>query len=207
MKIEVWQFKFLGKPFDVPVHFHPVKGEFVATLPSEIAHQLTGQSYDEKQTGADFNEIRKRIRELINTREIELMQKEVTTKMILYRVDLGGCFDYRVKGRKRTFEGKGWQLGISVSWSVLIRSKLGEREEYRDEGGSRAYPDHRDGKLMEWTEQRQAFFESMDARIQGLVLQFDQFFNKAGRKKLLAAIDHGGIPALPEPSPPSEEEV
>jgi hypothetical protein len=206
MKIETWRFLFLGKPFEVPVHFHPSKGEFVATIPEETAAELTGQSYESEQKNPVYGALYKRIKEMIETRELELLEKEVVTKMIAYAVELGGGFEYRVNGRKRSFEGERSQLGISIGWRIVYFSKLGPREQYRDEHGQVTYLEDRRGqeKTMEWTEQRQAFFEGMDARLQGMVLQFDRFFNKASRKNLLSAIDNGGLPALPEPKEKNE---
>lgn len=204
MKIDNWTFHFMGKPFQVPVHFLPSKGHFQATLPEEIALQITGQSYGEHQTDESYPALRRSIKEMLDKREVELTEKEVTTKVIVYSVKLTGSFDYQVGGRKRTFEGPGCRdLGVEIGWRIRLRSKLGDKEpEYRDERGNKDFLSTRDGeeKVMEWSEQRESFFHSMDARLQSIVLQLNQFFNKQSQKKFLAAIDTGGQTALPAPT-------
>jgi hypothetical protein len=210
MKIETWMFKFLGKPFEVPVHFHPVKGEFVATMADEIAEQLTGRSYEAKQTGHDFKEVKKRILEMIDTRERELLEKEIVTKVIGYTVALSGSFEYRVKGRKRWFSGehrRASELGIAFSWRLLAHSKIGTREQYRDENGRETWVEDRNGeKTMAWTQEREHFFRAMEAQLQAMVLKLDRFFHKSSRKMLLEAIDLGTRPALPAPTPETPED-
>ena len=210
MKIEIWSFNFLGKPFQVPVHFHPTKGEFVATIPDDIAHQLTGQGYESRQTGYSFNELKKAIQQMIDKRETELTEKEVTTKVIIYEVELSGCFEYRMNGRKRMFEpGTARNLGVNVGWRISYRSQIGKKEpEYRDERGNKEWvSDRREHpeRVMEWTEQREAFFRNIDTRLQAMVLQLDRFFNKQSQKKVIAAIDVGGMLALPDKSPENKK--
>jgi hypothetical protein len=206
MKIETWSFRFLGKPFEVPVHFPPRKGEFVATMSDEIAEQLTGQVYEGKQISHDFKELHKRIAGMIDDRERQLLEKEVTKKLIGYRVELSGCFDYQVNGRKRTFSGEGGSCpGVMITWRILMHSKIGDREQYRDEDGRETYLETRNGynrkqgeRTMEWTPEREEFFRAMESQLQAMILKLDQFFYKASHKKLLAAID-GRQVALPAP--------
>lgn len=199
MKIEVWTFRFLGNEFDVPVHFHPSDGLFVATLPEDIAFKLTGQYYESKQTADGFKPLKARIKEMIEERERALLDKEISKKVIGYQVNLYGYFEYRVNGRKREFKGTGNRdLGVTLTYRVMNHIKIADREEFRDERGERIWIDN-DEKVLDWTADREQFFANMVARLEAMILQLDRFFNKASKKKLLEAIDRGLPTALPAP--------
>lgn len=205
MKVDTWQFRFLDETFDVQVHFHPSTGDFVATLPEGMSKALSGDAYDRKVTGWAFKEVRKEIDEMIEKRTRELLDEQIATKVIAYSLTTCGNFEYRVKGRKRDFQGTRVHdgVGLQLEHRVLMKYELRGEVEYKSEDGRKCWLE-RGEKEVPWTAERESFFNGIEAGLKALVLQVHRFFNQRGEKRMAEMIDRFGQNLLPAPKEPPQ---
>jgi hypothetical protein len=206
MKIENFTFRVFDKPVTVPIFFHPSSNQFTLTLPEDVCKEILGDETTHCYSDSNFEKLKDYVREKVQTYQ-KLVLDDKKEKVILYKVTLDCGFEYKdtKTGRKKSlYLGKTSRdgTGISLKYEVMIKHSHRGETIWRTEKGQDQYVDN-DYQEMPWTPEREAFFATMEASLNAMIMKLHLFFDKQKKTALLAAID--GKHALPDLRTPEEK--
>jgi hypothetical protein len=140
-----------------------------------------------------FDSLNNQIKNLISRYE-EIIQTETSTKVIVYDILIQGNTGRKQHHDLATHDGV--DIGFGIKWFVGYRFKRAGKVRYTYENGTetRVY----DMKVIDYSEQREAWFKNLDASLTELIIKVHKFLNVPSAKKFAEYID-SGVPMLAAP--------
>ena len=185
--IKTEPFEVCGKTYEKRMTYRAGSGKFEIKVPAEIGealHSMLASGATEKECDQNFTEIMLQFASL----------KQKKDKVILYRIDLEGKI---TRGGEVVYERGHFTddrgVKISFDYAVANRFRCGERTSYCDETGRKIWMAGE--SVMDWTEEREAFFAGFQGALETAILRSNEFFKK-NSKQLARLIDKRAKPLL-----------
>lgn len=186
--IKTEQFEVAGKVFEKKMTYRSGSARFEIKVPDEIAdavhtklvHGSTEKECDESFTG-------------VVLQFAGLKQKK--DRVILYRIDLEG----KIKDEKgKVIYNCGHftdDRGVKIQFDYMVANRLryGGTVSYFDDQGKKVWIGGE--SVMEWSEEREAFFASFQQAMEQAILKANVFFGK-NSQKLAKLIDREWAPQI-----------
>jgi len=185
--IKTEQFEVADKTYTKQMTYRS-GGRFEIKVPAEIGeavHTLRVSGDNEKECDEAFSRVVVEFAGL----------KQKKDKVILYRIDLEGKIkdakDKVIYNRGHFTDDRG--VKIQFDYMVANRLRYGGTVAYFDDAGKKVWIGGE--SVMEWSEEREAFFASFQQAMEQAILKADLFFGK-NSKSLAKLIDKEWAPQI-----------